>query len=276
MINLPIRALIGSSTFVTLILAQSSAAFAESASEPAWLEPSKFVVSVVGVCVAAIVFYEGLRQYRRAQVWKRAEFLANEIKELLADRKAANALTMIDWGARRIKLDPEGQPIVVTYAMQSEALLPHTRVELSAGAPIESSRASIDETTLGKFSSNEALIRDCYDALLDRLDRLGSYLETGLLSPADIRPYLGYYVDELAAPAANATEALWNLTLFTYVRFYHFRGIPILFERFGHDISPGGSVFQGFMKKVDHQKLAQGLAAQATEHWKGAAAPSSN
>jgi hypothetical protein len=69
----------------------------------------------------------GLSQYRRAQEWKRAEFLANEIKELLADRKASNALTMIDWSARRIKLD-EKKPTLVTYQMQSKALLPQTFV----------------------------------------------------------------------------------------------------------------------------------------------------
>jgi hypothetical protein len=276
MIHLPIRALIGFSSLAILILLQSSAAFAESsigASEPVWLEHSKFVVSIIGLLGAAIAFVVGLNQYRRAQEWKRAEFLANEIKELLADRKATNALTMIDWGARRIRLDPEGQPTVVTYAMQSKALLPHTFVELSAGAPIESSESSIDEATLGKFSPDEALIRDCYDALLDRLDRLGSYLETGLLLPSEMRPYLRYYIDDLAAQAGNPTQALWNVTLFTYVHVYHFSGIPTLFKKFGHDISPDGSIFQGFVNEVDnaHQELARDLAELATEHWKSAA-----
>jgi hypothetical protein len=273
MINLLIRALIGFSRVVTLILAQSSAVFAESASERAWLEPSKFVVSVVTACVATIVFYEGLRQYRRAQEWKRAEFLANEIKELLADRKAANALMMIDWGARRIKLDSDEKPTLVTYRMQAKALLPHTFAQEGAGILIESSNTSTEEANLRNFTPDEALIRDCYDALLDRLDRLGSYIETGLLSASDMRPYLGYYIDELAAPTNDPTEAFWNLVFFTYVHFYHFRGIPILFQKLGHDISPGSSVFQDLTKKVEKadQELAQNLAKVAQREWKDTA-----
>jgi hypothetical protein len=208
------RALIGFASLLALPLFQSSLALAESnhgVGDPAWLEHSKFIVSIIGLLGAAIAFIVGLGQYRRAQEWKRAEFLANEIKELLADPKAANAFMMIDWGARRIKLDPNEKPTLVTYRMQSKALLPHTFAQGGGDVVIESSNASIEEANLRSFRPDEALIRDCYDALLDRLDRLGSYLETGLLSASDMRPYLGYYIDELAARTNDPTEALWNL-----------------------------------------------------------------
>jgi hypothetical protein len=50
------------------------------------------------------------------------------------------------------------------------------------------------------------------------------------------------------------------------VHFYHFRGIPILFQKLGHDISPRGSFFEDLIKKVDKedQQLAQELARVAT------------
>jgi len=268
MTDLPLRALIGLSSLATLILFQSSAALAQNnqgASEPAWIEPAKFAVSAFGVIVAAFVFGGGLWQYYRAQQWKRAEFLANEIKELLSDPKAVNGLTMIDWDERCIKLDPNADPKVVTYRMQSFALLPHTLVEAGGRILIEGSKASSADQMSNDFTSDEKLIRDCYDALLDRLDRLGSYLETGLLSVSDMRPYLGYYIDDIASETTDSVEALWNIVLLTYVHFYNFRGIPILFTEFRHDISPNGHVFRRLIERTDkrHQKLAQGLAEMA-------------
>lgn len=194
------------------ILAQCSAAFAQSKPEGGLLEPWKFGLSVIGLVGAAIAFVVGLSQYSRAQQWKRAEFLANEIKDLLADPKAVNALTMIDWGARRIKLIPDNEKrTLVTYPMQCSALQPHTfaassssliegvaeeagsgdlyRVERAAlrdpSRMVADNQASEDVPTLRTYSPEEGLIRDCYDALLDRLDRLGSYLEKGLMSASD-------------------------------------------------------------------------------------------
>jgi len=43
-------------------------------------------------------------QYRKADQWKRAEFLANEMKEFFDDPDVRNVLTMIDWGQRRVDL----------------------------------------------------------------------------------------------------------------------------------------------------------------------------
>ena len=265
------------------MLAQCSMAFAQSKPEGditvgGNLEGWKLVVSVIGLIItaieligAAIAFFIGLKQYDRAQKWKRAEFLANEMKDLLADPKAVNALTMIDWGARRIKLhgvedDPaRNKRTLVTYRMQCSALMPHTfeSSQVSSGAPevVENSDAAGDGSALRTFLPEEALIRDCYDALLDRLDRLGAYLEARLMSASDMKPYVGYYIDEIAAQTRDPTEALWNVTFLAYVHFYHFSGIPILFEKFGHDISPDGLIFKNLLDNVgyDDRKLAKKL-----------------
>ena len=41
-----------------------------------------------------VAFLGGLMQYRRAQRWKRAEFVANEMKEFKADPMVHNALLL--------------------------------------------------------------------------------------------------------------------------------------------------------------------------------------
>lgn len=47
---------------------------------------------------AAVAFVIGLIQYRRAQQWKRAEWVAQEMKGVFSDPLVQAALTMIDWG----------------------------------------------------------------------------------------------------------------------------------------------------------------------------------
>ena len=311
MINHPVRPILFWGLIGVFLFGQCSAALAvallegQANSDPLlelWklrVAISGVIVSLVGFIVALIAFFIGLRQYNRTQQWKRAEFLASEMKELLADPKAVNALTMIDWGARKIKLrsidDPaEKERTLVTYGMQSEALLPHTFKSSPGGsaestsksgsfvvlrsearstiAPMEEAErpdATADGIGLRSYSSDEALIRDCYDGLLDRFDRLGSYLETGLMSASDLEPYVGYYIHEIAAPTRNPTEALWSVTLLTYVHFYHYIGVITLFEMLGHDISPGGSIFEGFVDNIDQSDLARGkkLHEAAEREW---------
>jgi hypothetical protein len=56
------------------------------------------------------------------------------------------------------------------------------------------------------FTHAEAAIRDPYDALLDGFERLASYVKMGLVEVASLRPYIGYWVDDIASPTASFTE----------------------------------------------------------------------
>jgi len=209
---------------------------------------------------AAIAFAIGLWQYTRAQQWKRAEFLANEIKDLQADTRAATALSMIDWESRDFNLRPgDATPTRVTREMQVRALVPHTIANPSKQLDTQSPTA-IDGAQRRGFSEAEADIRDSFDALLDRLDRLGSYLQTRLLTANDMRPYIGYYVNDIAARTTDPDEALWCVSFLTYVHFYHFEGVVWLFREFGYDIGPDASIFRGFVKSVGPAR--QALAAE--------------
>jgi hypothetical protein len=101
-------------------------------------------LSAGGAAGATIAFLVGILQYRKAQQWKRAEFLASEIKSLFENSKVSTALTMIDWSLRRIKLraladSNDQERTTVTQAMQCDALLPHTvllpRIAKDTGYP---------------------------------------------------------------------------------------------------------------------------------------------
>jgi hypothetical protein len=242
----------------------------------------KLVLEALTLLGAAIAFVIGLLQYSRAQQWKRAEFLANEMKDLFGNVGCVNALTMIDWASREIPLAAvrdlaNRTTIAITYREQSEALRPHTLEPAPTDSTSTTSKAettgksspSIDGE--GKFSPNEVLIRDCYDALLDRFDRLGSYVSRSLISPEDLRTYIGYYVTVITEAANNPDEGIWGVSLLTYVIFYHFDGVVTLFQSFGEDIGPDGDVFKGFVAEASKEfaPRATQLQALARVEWKG-------
>jgi hypothetical protein len=75
-----------------------------------------------------------------------------------------------------------------------------------------------------------------------------------------MRPYIGYYINDIASPANNAAEAIWSVTLLTYVYFYHFDSVPVLFKEFGHDVLPDGDQFNAYVKAAgDRAKIARQL-----------------
>src|SRR5262245_54386451 len=76
-----------------------------------------------------------LKTFRRSEQWKRAEFVADEMKEFFANKHVQRSLMMIDWDTRPITLlDPTGSDdgtVAVTRELQVQALLPHTLVDNS-------------------------------------------------------------------------------------------------------------------------------------------------
>lgn len=143
------------------------------------LAVSQLLVSVLGFggAIAALVF--ALMQYRRSEQWKRAEFIANEIKDFEADAVVQNALLMIDWGKRRINLflvpNPAPKDFVnITREVQWKALLPHPiKRQIPAYDTSEPSSEELNgKDTKTTFTFVEARIRDTYDVLLTRLEDL--------------------------------------------------------------------------------------------------------
>ena len=177
-------------------------------------------ITVVLTTSGAIVAW---RTFIRSERWKEAEFLAREMKEFFADERVRTALVMVDWGLRRIKLledsAAEGGHVVVDRTMQVRALRPH--VLLMRGS---------DEVGKGRFTREEAAIRDHFDALLDGLERFGNHISTKLIRIENIIPYIGYWLDDIHSEAENKADAAWTAALLTYIDFYRFSGVQRLFE----------------------------------------------
>jgi hypothetical protein len=220
----------------------------------------------ISSAVTLIVLLGGLYQYRRSQLWKRAEFIAGEMKSFFADRHVIEALTMIDWSTRRINLlgslsvDPKDWARV-TREKQNGALLPH---KLKPAAPdkthADSEQINDPEQTadsdLAGYSREEVAIRDAYDAFLDGLERFAGFLNTGLVTVSDLRPYLRYWLDDIADQSTNQADNEWAFWLLSYVHFYKFTGTQDLLKAFQHDVSISSSLFAFFRSQVKDQALA--------------------
>jgi hypothetical protein len=166
---------------------------------------------------AAIAFIAGLAQYRRAQHWKRVEWVAQEMKGLFGDPIVQAALRMFEWGSRRIPLYPDRKEeseryVLLKNEIVADALLLH------------------DDRPDG-FSDQEADIRAAFDRFLDGLERFHSYVATGLVELSDLRPYLKYWAVSLCRPRAPRPKEHRLVRLTAYMKRYGYEGALALLER---------------------------------------------
>jgi hypothetical protein len=169
------------------------------------LEIAKLAVSLISPTVTVVGFWfiwqqlkntnrqikiagDGLeasnRQNKTNQDWKRAEFIASEVKEFYRDPIVARVLQMIDYSDRRYDIgmkDKDGRPLVtrVTHS-ESAAMKLHEEMSLVA---IEAALRTSDE-----YTNEEATIRDYFDTFLYYIERFERFLKLSLISEDEIFP----------------------------------------------------------------------------------------
>jgi len=219
---------------------------------PVSIPQAQLLVSAIAVALALSGAVVGWRTFLRSERWKEAEFLAREMKDFFGDERVRRALLMLDWGLRPIQLlgdnTAERGLVVVDRMMQVRALRPH--VLLVRGS---------DEIGTGRFTAQEAAIRDHYDALLDGLERFGNFLTTKLVRVETMTPYIGYWVEDIHSEAENAADAAWTASLMTYIDFYRFRGVQYLFEAFEMPIGPESAAYRRSLAAMEDRELAEQL-----------------
>ena len=139
------------------------------------------VTAMLGVGLAVGGFVIGLGQYRKSQQWKRAEFVANEMKDFNAQPRVKNAKLMLDWTRQRVEIfpddpDPNNRCVWVTHEDLAKALIPHTEAEQ------------------GKFEEPLASIRLTFDEFFDHLELFGSFMQARLVTREELDPYVDYWV----------------------------------------------------------------------------------
>lgn len=178
--------------------------------------------SLAAVVLATVGFVVGLTQYRKAQHWKRAEFVAGEMKAFNTQPMVRNAMLMLDWTTQLVELFPDdptpaNRRVWVTHDLLKEALIPHP------------------EASGGKFEEPRAAIRLTFDELFDHLERFGSYIEAGLVTREELNPYIDYWVHLLGGGEGLLTPALRE-NIWCYIEFYGYTGVKKLLTEYGYDM----------------------------------------
>jgi hypothetical protein len=81
-------------------------------------------------------------------------------------------------------------------------------------------------------------IRGTFDQFLDRLGRFNQFVKGGLIEADELRPYLHYWIDEIATAFRADQPAARLKQLHHYVREYRITEVLELFQALGSPLSP--------------------------------------
>jgi hypothetical protein len=110
----------------------------------------------------------------------------------------------------------------------------------------------------------EARIRDIYDDFLYYFSRFYHFIESRLLRPHEIEPYLRYWIEEIAGDAAPGERAQpgdhkWRCALIGFIWCYRYYGVINLFEKLGHRIDCEGPCWKKIEAELAGDSLLQDL-----------------
>ncbi len=168
------------------------------------------------------------------QDWKRAEFIAAEMKEFSRDPSVVMVMQMIDYTDRSYYLgmkDKDGEPLLTRVTHRQAAL---DALEASGRLKKVASFAAIETAlaTSGGFSVEEAAIRDSFDVFLSYIERFEQFIKLKLISEAEIFPYLRYCIRMIQGKVRHVEPGM--LSAFrAYLKAFHFEDAEHFFyERF--------------------------------------------
>ncbi len=176
-------------------------------------------ISLLGVTIGFGAFISGYFQYIKAQRWKRAEFVAKEMKEFEAKPKVKLAMQLLDWNARKYDIGSSDgeQDTVIHDGIIKDALRVH------------------DETSI--FTPTEVFIRDVFDGYFDSLERFNHFIESGLVTPEEFKPYLIYWIEILGDINNTRKPRECRAALWSYLVAYGYSGVVKLLARYGFKVA---------------------------------------
>jgi hypothetical protein len=136
------------------------------------------------------------------QVWKKAEFLANQVRDFYADKVIERAIHMLDWQACKIRFHENQPPVLcmhdptARYSPIHEAS-PHIDVAGAGNAVflVDALRIHRDDKD---FTDAESDIRSTFDWFLFRLGQFQHMIDSGLFSYEEVDIHLSYDLDLLS------------------------------------------------------------------------------
>ncbi|MEO1393175.1 MAG: lipase family protein [Cyanobacteria bacterium J06634_5] len=199
---------------------------------------------ILSVVLTGGVISWGIRQYAKQQTWQRIEFLRQAVKEFEHAPEVHNALKILDFEEYRDYQIPAGsEGKTVSFRVDDEllcnALATHDqRARQKQQLNDSEDRDQLDPEALRQYQIETAL-RDWFNAMLNGLEHFGYFIESGMFSEKELRPWLNYWIKLIAEPAYRRPGASrFYDALYSYIHNSGFFGVQKLFDRFGYRILP--------------------------------------
>jgi hypothetical protein len=138
-------------------------------------------------------------QAREQQNWKKAEFLANQVKDFYADKRIERVTHMVDWSTCKIRFDEIDGPVLCVHsniehsmAKKEEAL---RKEFFDKGRVVIVAQALRLHTDNGQFTEIENVVRNEFDWFFFRLGQFQHMIVSKLFSYDEEEVHLDYVLD---------------------------------------------------------------------------------
>lgn len=139
---------------------------------------AKLVIDALTLGAGALGGIVALVQWRRDQMWKKAEKLDSMYKEFEGHRLIQIACRVMDWERGNFKF-PDGEELRFNDTDVLKSLVVHGAEDLT-------------------FTATQTRMRDAYDALLAFFIRLYTAIDSGLVDRKPAAKLFGYWVNHFA------------------------------------------------------------------------------
>lgn len=177
----------------------------------------EFISKSSGFIIAAFGFYKAYIEFRDAQKWKKAEFLAKEAKEFFTDKNVVRALKFLDYREHEIPVLDAEISKYKTIKFNQDILL----------------RAWSVDRPIAEFSQEELIIRNITDDFFTKLSYFNTYLDTKLINLEDLRPYFIYWINILGNSKSGKRSKTVMRQLWIYIDYFEYSSIRELVNKFG-------------------------------------------
>lgn len=171
------------------------------------------IATLVGIIGGLFALFRGIDEVRQSREirqqefrWKQADAAKELLEKLGQHYHSRDAMRMLDWSGRRYEDGNNRQTEPITTELVSQSLRTHKL----------------------EFTPDEVYVRDCFESLLDKYDRIENYIRIGLISFDDIKFPVGYYVRLMAhnKPVFKAFMQTYGyeLALALFDRFLEWKG----------------------------------------------------
>lgn len=163
-------------------------------------------IKAVAVLVSSFVLIKGICEYKKAQQWKKLEFVSKEMKDFFNDFNTKRALILLDWNSNTLQTLKNEVENKEEFYFDDDIIL----------------KALKTHKEINAFTDEEVVIKKLFDDLFDKISTFESYIQTGLINTEDVLPYLNYYINILANPKNERKSKEVRDKIWAYVAEYEY------------------------------------------------------